>query len=81
MTCCPSNPIWVTTGDFVDHESGPGVYLTLTLRLSEEATDTPVIEVVRAVRNAAVALAASRGCDPEPAEVLAQARRTLGIAG
>jgi hypothetical protein len=62
-----------------DH--GPVVYLTLTLRLSEEATDTPVIEVIRAVRSAAVSLAAARGDDPDPAEVMAQARRRLGLAG
>jgi len=71
----------VISGGFGEAEHGPAVYLTLTLRLSEEAADTPVIEVVRAVRNAAIALAASRGCDPEPDEVLAQARRTLGLAG
>jgi hypothetical protein len=57
------------------------VYLTLTLRLSEEAVDTPVIDVVHAVRNAAIALAASRGCDPDPDEVLEHARRRLGLAG
>jgi hypothetical protein len=66
---------------FGEPEHGPAVYLTLTLRLSEEAVDTPVIDVVRAVRNAAIALAASRGCDPEPHEVLAKARRSLGLAG
>ena len=56
-------------------------YLTLTLRLSEEAADTPVIEVIRAVRLAAVALAASRGTPPAPDEVEAGARRRLGLAG
>lgn len=76
-----SNLIWVDTGEFGQIASGPAVYLTLTLRLSEEAADTPVIDVIRAVRNAAVALAASRGCDPEPGEVLAKARRSLGLAG
>lgn len=81
MTCGLSNPIWVNSGGFKDLESGPVVYLTMTLRLSEEAADKPVIEVIRAVRNAAVALAASRGCDPAPEEVLAKARRSLGLAG
>ena len=81
MSCCPSNPIWVNTGEFEELESGPAVYLTMTLQLSEEAADTPVIDVIRAVRNAAVALAASRGCDPAPNEVLAKARRNLGLAG
>jgi hypothetical protein len=76
-----SNPIRVISGEFDDLERGPVVYLTMTLRLSEEAGDTPVIEVIRAVRNAAVALAASRGCDPAPDEVLAKARRNLGLAG
>jgi hypothetical protein len=51
------------------------------LRLSEEASDLPVIEVIRAVRLAAVALAASRGEDPQPDEVLSAARRRLGLAG
>ena len=73
--------MWVSSGEFGELESGPAVYLTMTLRLSEEAADLPVIEVIRAVRNAAVALAASRGCDPEPDEVLAKARRNLGLAG
>jgi hypothetical protein len=62
--------------------AGPSaVYLTLTLRLSEEAVETPVIEVVHAVRNAAVALAVSHGRDPDPDEVLERARRCLGLAG
>jgi hypothetical protein len=60
---------------------GGASYLTLTMRLSEEAADTPIIEVIRAVRLAAVALAASRGSAPEPDEVLAAARRRLGLAG
>jgi hypothetical protein len=81
LPCCPSNPIRVNSGEFEELESGPAVYLTMTLRLSEEAADTPVIEVIRAVRDAAVALAASRGCDPAPHEVLAKARRSLGLAG
>jgi hypothetical protein len=56
-------------------------YLVLTLRLSEEAPDLPVIEVIRAVRNAAVALAASRGSEPHPDEVEEAARRRLGLTG
>ena len=56
-----------------------GSYLTLTLRLSEEAADRPLIEVIRAVRLAAVALAAARGAAPDPQEVLAAARRRLGL--
>jgi hypothetical protein len=51
------------------------------LRLSEEAADIPVIEVIRAVRLAAVALAASRGTTPDPEDVLEAARRRLGLAG
>ena len=62
-------------------EIGGTRYLTLILRLSAEAADTPVIEVIRAVRLAAVSLAASRGVTPEPDEVLDAARRRLGIAG
>jgi hypothetical protein len=62
-------------------ERGPTALLTLTLRLSEEAVDTPVIEVIRAVRLAAVALAAARGVEPDPDEVLDAARRRLGLAG
>lgn len=62
-------------------DSGGTAYLTLTLRLSEEAADRPLIEVIRAVRLAAVALAASRGEIPDPEDVLEDARRRLGIAG
>lgn len=56
-------------------------YLVLTLRLSEEAAQVPVIEVIRAVRTAAVSLAASRGVQPALAEVEEVARRRLGLAG
>lgn len=65
----------------MEAEHGPVAYLTLTLRLSEEAADTPLIDVIRAVRNAAVALAASRGSLPDPEEVMVAARRRLGLAG
>lgn len=65
----------------MEAEQGPVAYLTLTLRLSEEAADTPLIDVLRAVRSAAIALAASRGADPDPAEVLVAARRRLGLTG
>jgi hypothetical protein len=68
-------------GALVQPEPGPSAYLTLTMRLSEEAADTPVIDVIRAVRDAAVALAASRGAAPHPDEVLEAARRRLGLAG
>ncbi len=56
-------------------------YLTLTLKLSEEAALVPVIEVIRAVRTAAVSLAASRGEQPALDEVEEAARRRLGLAG
>jgi hypothetical protein len=56
-------------------------YLVLTLRLSEEAAQVPVIEVIRAVRTAAVSLAASRRKQPALEEVEQAARRRLGIAG
>jgi hypothetical protein len=62
-------------------ENGGSTYLSLTLRLSEEAADTPLIEVIRAVRLAAVALAASRGTTPDPDEVMDAARRRLGLTG
>lgn len=65
----------------MEPDHGPAAYLTLTLRLSEEASETPLIDVIRAVRNAAVALAAARGMTPHPDEVLADARRRLGLAG
>ena len=70
----------VSTGDFEqDHPST--AYLVLTLKLSEEAADVPVIDVIRAVRTAAVGLAASRGQQPAVDEVERAARRHLGIAG
>jgi hypothetical protein len=56
-------------------------YLVLTMKLTEEAADVPVIEVIRAVRTAAVALAASRGEEPRLADVEQVARRHLGLAG
>jgi hypothetical protein len=62
-------------------ESRASAYLVLTLRLSEEAAELPVIEVIRTVRNAAVALAASRGTEPDPQEVEQVARRRLGLTG
>jgi hypothetical protein len=62
-----------------DHPST--AYLVLTLKLSEEATLVPVIEVIRAVRTAAVSLAASRGVEPDLIEVEEVARRRLGLAG
>lgn len=55
-------------------------YLVLTLKLSEEAAEVPVIEVIRAVRTAAVSLAASRGEQPALADVELVARRRLGLA-
>jgi len=63
----------------VDHPSTG--YLVLTLKLSEEAADVPVIEVIQAVRTAAVGLAASRGYEPHLDEVEIVARRHLGLAG
>ena len=62
-----------------DHTST--AFLILTLKLSEEATDVPVIDVIQAVRTAAVGLAASRGEQPAITEVERAARRHLGIAG
>lgn len=56
-------------------------YLVLTLKLSEEAAQVPVIEVIRAVRTAAVSLAASRGSQPALEEVEEAARKRLGLAG
>jgi hypothetical protein len=56
-------------------------YLVLTLKLSEEAAQLPVIEVIRAVRTAAVSIAASRGEQPGLEEVEEAARRRLGLAG
>jgi hypothetical protein len=54
-------------------------YVSLSLRLSQEAPRTPVIDVIRAVRVAAVALAASRGDDVSADDVLDAARRRLGL--
>jgi hypothetical protein len=62
-----------------DHPST--AYLVLTLRLSEEAGEVPVIDVIRVVRTAAVALAASRGQEPCLSEVEEVARRHLGLTG
>ena len=62
-----------------DHLSS--AFLGLTLKLSEEAGGVPVIDVIRAVRQAAVGLAASRGEQPGVADVERAARRRLGIAG
>jgi hypothetical protein len=62
-----------------DHPST--AYLVLTLKLSEEATDVPVIDVILAVRTAAVGLAASRGELPGLDDVERAARRHLGMAG
>ena len=56
-------------------------YLVLTLKLSEEAAQVPVIEVIRAVRTAAVSLAASHGEQPALEAVEEAARKRLGIAG
>jgi len=70
----------VSTGEYeTDHPSA--AYLVLTLKLSEEAANVPVIDVIRAVRTAAVGLAASRGQRPAVDEVEQAARRHLGIAG
>ena len=70
----------MSTGEFeTDHPST--AYLVLTLKLSEEAINVPVIDVIRAVRTAAVGLAASRGEQPAVDEVERAARRHLGIAG
>jgi hypothetical protein len=62
-----------------DHPST--AYLVLTLKLSEEAAQVPVIDVIRAVRTAAVSLAASRGDEHDLDEVEEAARRRLGLAG
>lgn len=69
-----------SNGDGGDADAPLTAYLVLTLRLSEEAAQVPVIEVIRAVRTAAVSLAASRGEQPELAEVELAARRRLGLA-
>lgn len=65
----------------VDGDAPSTAYLILTLKLSEEAAQVPVIEVIRAVRTAAVSLAASRGEQPALEEVEEVARRRLGLAG
>lgn len=62
-----------------DHPST--AYLVLTLKLSGEASAVPVIEVIQAVRTAAVALAASRGQEPPMHDVEVVARRHLGLTG
>lgn len=62
-----------------DHPSS--AFLVLTLKLSEEAANVPVLDVIRAVRTAAVGLAASRGEPPAVEDVERAARRQLGIAG
>lgn len=67
-------------GDLVDDHPSTA-YLVLTLKLSEEAADVPVIEVIQAVRTAAVGLAASRGAEPPLHDVEIVARRHLGLAG
>jgi hypothetical protein len=64
-----------------DAEHPPTAYLVLTLQLSEEAVDVPVIDVIRAVRQAAVGLAASRGEQPALRDVERAARRHLGMTG
>jgi hypothetical protein len=68
-----------TGGAEDDHPST--AYLVLTLKLSEEAADVPVIDVIRAVRKAAVGLAASRGEHPGLDDVERAARRHLGMTG
>jgi hypothetical protein len=65
----------------VTQDHAATAYLTLTLRLSEEAADLPVVDIIRSVRNAAVALAASRGVSPDPAEVERVVRVRLGLTG
>jgi hypothetical protein len=70
----------VSTGD-QDEDHPSTAFLVLTLKLSEEATNVPVIDVIRAVRKAAVGLAASRGELPGVQDVERAARRHLGMAG
>jgi hypothetical protein len=70
----------VATGD-TDEDHPSSAFLVLTLKLSEEAANVPVIDVIRAVRRAAIGLAASRGEHPAVEEVERAARRHLGIAG
>jgi hypothetical protein len=73
------NPVLPLDGDAAD--APLTAYLVLTLKLSEEAGQVPVIDVIRAVRTAAVSLAASRGQQPALADVEEAARRRLGLAG
>jgi hypothetical protein len=70
----------VSTGE-IDEDHPSTAFLVLTLKLSEEAADVPVIDVIRAVRTAAVGLAASKGEQPGVEDVERAARRHLGIAG
>jgi len=71
--------VYPLDGDAAD--APPTAYLVLTLKLTEEAAQVPVIEVIRAVRTAAVSLAASRGEQPALEEVEEAARKRLGLAG
>jgi len=73
------DPVQPPDGDAADAPTT--AYLVLTLKLSEEAAQVPVIEVIRAVRTAAVSLAASYGEQPALEEVEEAARKRLGIAG
>ena len=75
----PNYFVVVVAGIDEDHPST--AYLVLTLKLSEEAADVPVIDVILAVRKAAVGLAASRGEQPGLTEVEQAARRHLGLTG
>lgn len=65
----------------IDEDHPSSAFLVLTLKLSEEAANVPVLDVIRAVRTAAVGLAASRGEPPAVEDVERAARRQLGIAG
>jgi len=70
----------MSTGDHGDDHPSTA-FLVLTLKLSGEAVDVPVIDVIRAVRKAAVGLAASRGEQPGLHDVELAARRHLGMTG
>ena len=70
----------MSTGE-IDEDHPSSAFLVLTLKLSEEAANVPVLDGIRAVRQAAVGLAASRGTPPAVEEVERAARRQLGIAG
>jgi hypothetical protein len=72
--------MYVSTGEH-DEDHPSTAFLVLTLKLSEEATNVPVIDVIRAVRKAAVGLAASRGEQPGLQDVERAARRHLGMTG